>query len=276
MQISVLNRIAIQLTSRAVLFNLDNTESLLSLAFFCFVTFSPDGLTMIVTRREDYFALRDSYTGTGIAGSRTKGFAQAAAFSPDGRTVAVAQIGSPGFSLFEVPTLTKLLQIGGPTSETPQTIAWSPSGEFVAVQDGSETLCLFDAATFVKLSTLRFPEMSLSFFFSPLSPTLLVSSGHRLNFIGLPMFDERASVFFPNRFKRSTISPDGEHVAMSRLGGGIDIFSFATGKIKFVTGVSPHHIAWGPSSDKLYALDFEDRVFVFDMMTEKKTLVCQL
>ena len=132
-----------------------------------FVTFSPDGATLATGSQDSTIRLWDLATRRNIA---TKKFVYSAAFSPDGKALAVVGSGGERVELLDVATLQKFVEFGGHMNFV-NLVAFSSDGMTLASGSYGEVK-LWDVGTQRNIATLAHEHRVESVAFSPNGKTL--------------------------------------------------------------------------------------------------------
>ena len=132
-----------------------------------FVTFSPDGATLATGSQDSTIRLWDLATRRNIA---TKKFVYSAAFSPDGKALAVVGSGGERVELLDVATLQKFVEFGGHMNFV-NLVAFSSDGMTLASGSYGEVK-LWDVGTQRNIATLAHEHRVEAVAFSPNGKTL--------------------------------------------------------------------------------------------------------
>jgi eukaryotic-like serine/threonine-protein kinase len=242
------------------------------------VAFSPDGRWLATGHaREPVLKLWDAATGREIRVIGTSRYwaIWSSAFSPDGKTIAVA--GKTGIAyLLEVDTGKELISFKGHRHEI-KSLAFSQDGKFLATASADRTIKLWDALTGAEITTLKGHTGQVwSVAFTPDGKSLVTSDTENL----VKVWDLSATLEFTTRTSGlyaerifAVFAPDGQKLA---VGGDrhIDVVEAATGRVLTTcTGYDGTTSAvFSPDGKRLFAGCYDGTASIRDAVSGKELL----
>jgi serine/threonine protein kinase len=239
-------------------------EGIMSLAF------SPAGTTLAIANGHRV-CLWDVVTKTGCATNSAVTAAQAVAFSPGGKTVAVGGLGGR-VALLNASTMTLTAEFIDPGSDGVESLAFSPDGKTVAAGDDNGNTYLWDVAT-GKPVTLTDPKSQgvRTVVFSPDGKTLAVGDlNHSVYLWDVASGELAGTLTDPGSegVNSTAFSPNGATVAAGDFDGRTYLWDVATKTVARVypdlveAGVSA--VAFSPDGRLLAASDENGAIFLWE------------
>jgi WD40 repeat protein len=205
------------------------------------------------TALSDYSYLRVLLSGDG-------GHVSGLAFSPDGKSLAVADgYGNDSTSLWDVATARTVARLTDPAPRNVMNpgvygVAYSPDGTTLAASDGDGDIYVWNTAT-RKLADWVAGGGAIAY--SPNGQTLVVTSGHNTNLwdaAGMQRFDPLSD---PTSDSPDTLafSPDGDTLAAGNPDGSISLWN-VPGRRLITELAAPSTGAFSPASAPISSIAF--------------------
>jgi hypothetical protein len=242
-------------------------EGIMSLAF------GLAGTTLAIANGH-HVCLWDIATNTGCRTSSDVTTANAVAFSPDGKTVAVGGLGGR-VALFNASTMALTTYFTDPGSDGVVSLAFSPNGKMVAAGDDNRNTYLWDVAT-GKAVTLTDPKSQgvQTVAFSPDGKTLAVGDLNGSVYLWDVASGKLAGTLPDPGSKgvdSTAFSPDGKTVAAGDFNGRTYLWDVATRTVAraYPDPVSEgvNTVAFSPDGRLLAAADENGAIFLWDAAT---------
>jgi protein kinase-like protein/WD40 domain-containing protein len=193
-------------------------------------------------------------------GSAGAGHVSGLAFSPDGKSLAVAEgYGNDSTSLWDVATGQSIARLADPAPRNVMNpgvydVAYSPNGTVLAASDGDGYIYVWDTAT--RKLTDRVPGGG-AIAYSPNGQMLVVTSGHNTNLwdaAGMQRFNPLSD---PTSDSPDALafSPDGDTLAAGNPDGSISLWN-VPGKRLITELAVPAAAAFSPASSPVSSIAF--------------------